>query len=71
MLLQLETAYIVANKDLREKCPYSELFWSVFSRIIPGKILTRITPYTDIFYAVKGYYHSEHAYKLLGQVYWE
>ena len=35
MLLQLEKAYIVANKDLREKCPYSELFWSVFSVLFP------------------------------------
>ena len=52
--------------SLREKCPYLELFWSVFSRIrteyreIPvylriqsecGKIRTRITPNTDPFYA--------------------
>ena len=49
---------------LREKYPYSELFWSVFSRIrteygvslrIPSefrKIRTRITPNTDIFLAV-------------------
>ena len=32
---------------LREKCPYSELFWSAFSRI-----RTRITPNNDTFYAV-------------------
>ena len=32
---------------LREKCPYSELFWSVFPRI-----RTRITPNTNTFYAV-------------------
>ena len=32
---------------LREKCPYSELFWSTFS-----PIRTRITPNTDTFYAV-------------------
>ena len=39
---------------LREKYPYSELFWSVFSRIRTeyGKIRTRITPNTDTFYAV-------------------
>ena len=39
---------------LREKCPHSELFWSVFSRI-PSKcrkIRTRITPNTDTFYSV-------------------
>ena len=45
-------------------CPYSELFWSAFSRIrteygeIPdilskcGKMRTRITPNTDTFYSV-------------------
>ena len=52
---------------LREKCLYSELFWSVFSRIRTeygeilvclriqsecGKIRTRITPNTDTFYEV-------------------
>ena len=30
-------------------CPYSELFWSVFSRI---RTESRITPNTDTFYAV-------------------
>ena len=52
--------------SLREKCPYSELFWSVFSRIRTeyeglvfsriqskcGKIWTRKTPNTDTFHAV-------------------
>ena len=48
-------------------CPYSELFWSVFSRNQTeygeirvslriqsecGKMRTRITPNTDTFYAV-------------------
>ena len=48
--------------SLREKCLYSELFWSAFSRV-PfslslriqsecGKMQTRITPNTDTFYAV-------------------
>ena len=42
---------------LRDKCPYSELFWSTFSRIWTeqsecGKMRTRITPNTDTFYAV-------------------
>ena len=39
---------------LREKCPYSELFWPIFSSIRTkyGKIRTRITPNTDTFYAV-------------------
>ena len=32
---------------LREKCPYSELFWSEC-----GKMRTRITPNTDTFYTV-------------------
>ena len=31
--------------SLREKCPYSELFWSAFSR------MTTITPNTDTLYA--------------------
>ena len=50
--------------SLREKCLYSELFLSAFSRIWTeygeiqsiqsecGKIRTRITPNTDTFYAV-------------------
>ena len=49
---------------LREKCPYSELFWSLFSGIRTeygeilhiqskcGKMRTRITPNTDTFNAV-------------------
>ena len=52
---------------MREKCPYSEFFWSVFSRIRTeygeilrtlsiqsecGKIRTRKTPNTDTFLAV-------------------
>ena len=45
-------------KTLGEKCPYSELFWPVFSAFglnakIYAKIRTRITPNTDTFYAVK------------------
>ena len=38
---------------LRKKCPYSELFWSAFSRIQSEcrKMGTRITPNTYIFYA--------------------
>ena len=51
---------------LREKCPYSVLFWSVFSRIrteygemwsispylVQMRMQTRVTPNTDTFYAV-------------------
>ena len=43
------------DKDaLRKKSPYSELFWSAFSRIRTeyGKMRTRITPNTDTFYPV-------------------
>ena len=58
----------VGKKTLREKCPYSELFWSVFYRIGLNispyslflriqsecwKIRTRITPNTCTFYSVK------------------
>ena len=54
----------MTSHSLREKCPYSELFWSAFSRIRTeygeilriqsecGKMWTRITPNTDTFYAV-------------------
>ena len=53
--------------SLRKKCPYSELFWSAFSRIRTeyewyrvslciqsecGKMRTRITPNTDTFHEV-------------------
>ena len=39
---------------LPEKCPYLKLFWSAFSHIRTeyGKILTRIAPNTDTFYAM-------------------
>ena len=42
------------NDSLPEKCPYSELFWSAFSRIQSEcrEMRTRITPNTDTFYAV-------------------
>ena len=51
---------------LREKYPYSEFFWSLFSRIQTeyeeilriqskyGKIQTRKSPNTDTFLAVSG-----------------
>ena len=47
----------VRNVTLRKKCPYSELFWSVFSRIRTEygeirKMRTRITPNTNTFHAV-------------------
>ena len=57
----------IFNTTLREKCPYSELFWSAFPefglnteryfvslRIQSecGKMQIRITPNADTFYAV-------------------
>ena len=53
-------------RSLRKNCPYSELFWPVFSHIQTeygysvflciqsecGKIRTRITPNKDTFHAV-------------------
>ena len=57
----------------RKNCPYSELFWCVFSRILlktgrysvsfciqskSGKIRTRITLNTENFYAVLMYHYS-------------
>ena len=40
---------VYPSGTLREKCPYSQLFWSVFSRIQfeCAKVRTRITPNTD------------------------
>ena len=53
----LQRAATALKISLREKCPCSELFSSVFSRIrteygkIIRKIRNRITPNTDTFYA--------------------
>ena len=51
VLISLKT---MTTYTLRQKCPYSELFWSAFSRIQSecGKIWTRVTPNTDTFYAL-------------------
>ena len=54
---QKSKAWRLKSKDkyitLCQKCPYSELFWSVFSaygiQSECGKIRTRITPNTDTF----------------------
>ena len=54
---QKSKAWRLKSKDksitLCQKCPYSELFWSVFSaygvQSERGKIRTRITPNTDTF----------------------
>ena len=53
--LVCERKNLCGLKTLREKCPYSELFWSAFSRIQSecGKMRTTITPNMDTFYAVK------------------
>ena len=56
----LDASRIKKNiKTLREKCPYSDFFCSVFSHIRTirsefEKVRTRKTPNTDTFYAVKG-----------------
>ena len=52
--LILAVKIVIHQHSLREKCPYLELFWSVFSRIRTecGKIPTRKTPDMDTFYAV-------------------
>ena len=49
----------ILNNTIREKCPYSEFFWSVFSDCVSlriqsecRKIRTRKTPNTDTFHAV-------------------
>ena len=53
---------VKSEKSLRKKCPYSELFWSAFSRIRYrvslriqsecGKMHTRINTNTDTFQVV-------------------
>ena len=58
-------------RSLREKCPYSELFWSVFSRIIYSaslriqsecrKLRTKITPNTQ--WGVRLFVFSSLAYQ--------
>ena len=63
--------------SLRKKSPYSELFWSIFSRIRAEygapylvwmwEIRTRITPNTDSFHAVchyAGKYESKETHNL-------
>ena len=44
----------VVTRSLREKCPYSELFWSAFSQSECAKMRARIPPNADTFYAVDG-----------------
>ena len=46
-LVVLKIFKVVKPTTLRKKCPYSELFWSVFSRIWTeyGEIF-RISPYS-------------------------
>ena len=58
------TINMFPSSPLRKKCPYSELFWSAFSRIRTEygeirsirskceKMRARITPNTDTFHAV-------------------
>ena len=50
------------KEALRKKCPYSELFWSLYKKYLSifsphaenaGKMRARITPNTDTFYAVQ------------------
>ena len=68
---------------LCKKCPYSELFWSAFSRIRTeygeirsthiqlecGKIWTRITPNTDTFHAAN-LWHT-HLFRKKGRTIWK
>ena len=51
--------------SLREKCPYSELFWSAFSRIRTkyGEILC-ISPYSLRMREIGGQKNSEYGYFL-------
>ena len=63
-IINKPAAEILKCASLREKCPYSDLFWPVFSQIQAeygeicgnagkcGKIGTRITVNMDTFHAV-------------------
>ena len=53
--MQYYQSEIINLVPLREKCPYSEFFWSAFSRIRNeySRMQTRKTPNTDTFYVVK------------------
>ena len=55
------------NRTLREKCPYLELFWSVFFRIRTeyGEVL-RIFPYSIQMWKNKGRHNSEYGHFLRG-----
>ena len=52
--LKRKVSVNVTNTHCKKKCPYSELFWSAFSRIRTEyrKMRTRATPNTDTFYPV-------------------
>ena len=52
--VKISNLITVSLPSLSEKYPYSEFFWSVFSRIRTeyGEIWTRKTANTDTFYAV-------------------
>ena len=56
-ILNIQQIDLQPNHDqtLREKCPYSEFFWSAFSRIRNeySRMQTRKTPNTDTFYVMK------------------
>ena len=55
-LPSITSAIFFVKKSLHKKCPYSELFWSVFSRIRTeyecGKLRTKKTPNLDTFHTV-------------------
>ena len=54
ILINLKCWFWYKYFTLREKCPYSEFFWSVFSRVQfkCRKIRTTKTPNKDTFHAV-------------------
>ena len=68
---------------LQWKCPYSEFFWSIFSRILTeygeirtlrfqseyGKIRTRVIQNTDTFYSVDFYWEPMLIYENIKELY--
>ena len=57
--------------SLREKCPYSELFWPAFSRIrTEYRVILRITPYSVQMHENADQSNSEYRYFLRSDYFW-
>ena len=59
----MQRSTLCTQSTMCEKCPYSELFWSVFSRIWTGEIL-RISPYSVRMREIADQNNSEYGHFL-------